>query len=204
MPSTNSPHAEERPGEAAARLLLDREDVGELAIVRIGSDMVAGRGVYQLRGDTDPAAGFAHRPFQHIALASSAPTCFTSTAQPLYVKALLRAMTKNQRTLESAVVISSTMPSRRLAPACLAGGNRHRPWRSSSRCYCGRDGRGPIAPQLTGPRATRPHHLRTTRGSPRRAPRARAAGLSRTPRRYGGNPRPNWPAAAPRSGSRRW
>src|SRR6516165_5327979 len=42
---------------------------------------------------------------------SSRPTRFTSTAWPLYVKLELRAMTKSQRTRDSAVMISSTMPS---------------------------------------------------------------------------------------------
>src|SRR6516165_7892838 len=42
---------------------------------------------------------------------SSRPTCFTSTDWPLYVKLLLRAMTKSQRIRDSAVMISSTIPS---------------------------------------------------------------------------------------------
>src|SRR5262249_48373947 len=42
---------------------------------------------------------------------SSRPTCFTPTALPLYVKLELRAMTKSQRMRDSAVMISSTIPS---------------------------------------------------------------------------------------------
>src|SRR5215469_3013257 len=42
---------------------------------------------------------------------SSRPTCFTSIAWPFYVKLELRATTNNQRMRESAVMISSTIPS---------------------------------------------------------------------------------------------
>jgi hypothetical protein len=40
---------------------------------------------------------------------SSPPTCFTSTAWPLYVKLEFRAMTKSQRTRQRAVMISSVI-----------------------------------------------------------------------------------------------
>src|SRR5215831_10113770 len=58
---------------------------------------------------------------------SSHPTCFTSTAWPLYVKLELRAMTNSQRMRLSAVMISSTMPSAKYScsgsPLILAKGS---------------------------------------------------------------------------------
>src|SRR6266851_4075906 len=58
---------------------------------------------------------------------SSRPTCFTSIPWPLYVKLELRAMTKSQRMRESAVMISSTMPSAKYScsgsPLILAKGS---------------------------------------------------------------------------------
>src|SRR6516164_9606823 len=58
---------------------------------------------------------------------NSRPTRFTSTAWPLYVKLELRAITKSQRTRDSAVMISSTMPSTKYScsgsPLILAKGS---------------------------------------------------------------------------------
>src|SRR5882762_8269000 len=42
-----------------ADLILHREDVGEVAVVAVGPDMVAGLRLDQLRGDADAVAGFA-------------------------------------------------------------------------------------------------------------------------------------------------
>ena len=40
-------------------LVLDREDVGEIAVVALGPDVDAGLGLEELCGDTDPLAGLA-------------------------------------------------------------------------------------------------------------------------------------------------
>jgi hypothetical protein len=48
-------------------LILDRENVGEVAIVALGPEMVAGRSVDQLGGDPNAVAGLAHAAFQHVA-----------------------------------------------------------------------------------------------------------------------------------------
>src|SRR6516225_1276544 len=76
---------------------------------------------------------------------NSRPTCFTSTAWPLYVKLELRAMTKSQRIRESAVIISSTMPSAKYScsgsPLMLAKGNT---------AIDGLSGRGKVADALIG------------------------------------------------------
>ena len=54
-------------------LVLHRENVGEIAVVALGPDMIAGLGLDQLRGDPDAVAGFAHAAFEHIAHAQFAP-----------------------------------------------------------------------------------------------------------------------------------
>ena len=48
-------------------LVLEREDVGILAIVALGPDMAAGLAVYQLRIDPYVVAGAAHGALQHVA-----------------------------------------------------------------------------------------------------------------------------------------
>src|ERR1700730_5366090 len=48
-------------------LVLQCEDVSEIAIVALGPDMRPGLGLDQLRGKPDPVAGFAQDAFQHLA-----------------------------------------------------------------------------------------------------------------------------------------
>ena len=48
-------------------LVLQGEDVGQVAVVAVGPDVVAGRAVDQLGGDPHPAAGLAHAAFEHVA-----------------------------------------------------------------------------------------------------------------------------------------
>jgi hypothetical protein len=43
-------------------LVLHREDVGEIAIVALGPDMLAGFALDKLRGYADPIAGFGRLP----------------------------------------------------------------------------------------------------------------------------------------------
>ena len=47
-------------------LILQRENVGQLAIMAIGPDMLAGGGVYELRCDAHAITALAHAPFEHI------------------------------------------------------------------------------------------------------------------------------------------
>src|SRR5258708_32858510 len=54
-------------------LVLDREDIGEIAVVTLGPDVVAGFGLDQLRGDADAVAGFTQAAFEHVAHAKLAP-----------------------------------------------------------------------------------------------------------------------------------
>src|SRR3546814_487330 len=53
-------------------LVLDREDVGQLAVVPLGPEMAARLAVDQLRGDADAGASLAHAAFQHVAHAELA------------------------------------------------------------------------------------------------------------------------------------
>src|SRR5229473_1989862 len=48
-------------------LVLYREDIGEIAVVALGPDVVASLGFDQLGGHTDPIAGLTHAAFEHIA-----------------------------------------------------------------------------------------------------------------------------------------
>jgi hypothetical protein len=48
-------------------LILDGEDVGEVAVVPVGPDVVASHSVNQLRGDSHPPAGLAHAAFDDVA-----------------------------------------------------------------------------------------------------------------------------------------
>ena len=48
-------------------LLVDREDVGQLALVALGPDVAAVRHVDELNGDADAVAGFADAALQHLA-----------------------------------------------------------------------------------------------------------------------------------------
>jgi hypothetical protein len=56
----------DRDRHVLADLVLDGEDVGEVAVVALGLDMVAGLGLDQLCGDVDAIWGFAHAAFEHI------------------------------------------------------------------------------------------------------------------------------------------
>src|SRR5207237_7821826 len=49
----------DRADDAQGNLVLQFEDVVERAVISLGPDMRAGRGLDQLRGDTDPVRGFS-------------------------------------------------------------------------------------------------------------------------------------------------
>ena len=50
-----------------------RKDVGEVAVITLGPNVVAGRGFDQLSSDTDAVAGFTQAAFEHVAHAQFAP-----------------------------------------------------------------------------------------------------------------------------------
>ena len=57
----------ERRHDLERDLVLDGEDVGELAVVAVGPEMPAGRRVDQLGGDAHPLAGAPHAALEHMA-----------------------------------------------------------------------------------------------------------------------------------------
>jgi hypothetical protein len=66
-----------------ANLVLHRKNVGEVAVVVLGPDVVTGLGLDQLRGDADALTGFAQAAFKHVGTPNSRPTWRISTARPL-------------------------------------------------------------------------------------------------------------------------
>jgi hypothetical protein len=54
-------------------LVLQRKDVGEIAVVALGPDVLASLGLDQLRSDADAIAGLAYAAFEHIAHTELAP-----------------------------------------------------------------------------------------------------------------------------------
>ena len=58
--------AGQRRDDRRGHLVLDGEDVLELAVVALGPDMPVGLRVDQLHGDADAVAGLAHAAFDHV------------------------------------------------------------------------------------------------------------------------------------------
>ena len=81
------------------------------AVKAIGPQMPAAARVDQLRGNAHEIADFADGAFEHVAHPEFAADLLHIDRWPLYVKLELRAMTNSQRMRDSAVMISSTMPS---------------------------------------------------------------------------------------------
>src|SRR5271166_4244135 len=81
----------------------------------------------QLCSDAYATGGLAHRAFKHIAHAKLPPDLLHVDRLALVRKARIRAMTKSQRMRESAVMISSAMPSAKYScsgsPLILANGS---------------------------------------------------------------------------------
>src|SRR5206468_6760918 len=57
----------ERTYDGFRNLILDRENVGQIAIVALGPQMIAGRTVDQLRSDAHATAGLAHTALKNMA-----------------------------------------------------------------------------------------------------------------------------------------
>jgi hypothetical protein len=68
-------------------------------------------GIDELSRNPHAIRSFANAAFQDVEYPSSRPSCFTSTSRPLYVKLELRAITTRALNRESAVMMSSAMPS---------------------------------------------------------------------------------------------
>src|SRR6516165_8556001 len=118
---------------AECHLVLKLEYIFQRAVDAIGPEMRAANRVDKLSSDAYP---------------TSRPTCFTSTDWPLYVKLLLRAMTKSQGMRESAVMISSTIPSAKYS----CSGSPLIFWNGSTAIdgLSGKASDGPVAVPTTG------------------------------------------------------
>ena len=84
---------------ASRDLVLQREDVVEIAVVALGPDVIAVDAVDQLGGDAHAAAGFAHAAFQHVADLQLPRDLRDIDILALEWKAVLRAITDKRRDL---------------------------------------------------------------------------------------------------------
>ena len=80
--------------DGGCELVLDRENIGKLAVIAIGPDVPVGARIDELDGDAHPVAGLAHAAFDDILDAEPWATSWTFTALPLYTKVELREMTR--------------------------------------------------------------------------------------------------------------
>jgi hypothetical protein len=71
LPVTGAEIERERRDDLDRHVVLHREDVGEVSVESLGPDVAACRGVYELRGDLDPVARFAHASLDNVAHAEA-------------------------------------------------------------------------------------------------------------------------------------
>src|ERR1700759_173340 len=64
-----------RTHDIRRHLVLQIEDVGEVAIIAVGPDVNASLSMNELAGDAHPATCLAHAAFQHVAHAKVAGDC---------------------------------------------------------------------------------------------------------------------------------
>src|SRR3984893_3126906 len=76
--------------DSARDVVLDRKDIGQIAVVAVGPEVGAGRGVDELRGNPHPVAGAADRAFEHRAHPKIAADGANVDQAPLKVKLELR------------------------------------------------------------------------------------------------------------------
>ena len=99
-------------GHADGDSVLELENVGQVTLKPVGPKMCTGGRIDELTGDPHARRGLAHAALQHVAHAEFAPDLPDVTATcPCRRKLELRAMTNSQRMRDSAVMMSSTMPS---------------------------------------------------------------------------------------------
>src|SRR4029077_3335044 len=101
----------DRASDASRDFVLNRKYVGQIAVIRLRPHVRARCCLDELGVNTSAIARFAHATLEDVTHPSSRPICLMSTVRPLYVKLELRAMTKSQRDLERAVMMSSAIPS---------------------------------------------------------------------------------------------
>src|SRR5215469_9859302 len=90
-------------------------------------EMRARQRVDQLGGNAHPCSRLAHRAFKDVAYAEIEPERFNVDCLTFVGESRIARVTKNQRTRDSAVMISSTMPSAKYSwsgsPLRLVKGN---------------------------------------------------------------------------------
>ena len=102
----------QRGDDRGRDLVLDREDVLEVAVVALGPEVVVGRGVDQLHRDAHPLPDLAHAALDHVLHAELARrTSAPRPAWPLNLNEELREITNSSRKRDSSVMMSSVMPS---------------------------------------------------------------------------------------------
>ena len=85
---------------AFGNLVLDGEDVGEIAVVAVGPEWPPVLPVDQLGGDAHAVAGLADAAFEHVGHAERPGDLLHVHPLPLNVKAVLRATTEQGRNLK--------------------------------------------------------------------------------------------------------
>ena len=83
----------ERVDNSARDVVLDRKDIRQIAVVAVGPEVRAGRGVDELRGNPTRLPARRIEPSSTERTPRSRPTARTSTERPLKVKLELRAIT---------------------------------------------------------------------------------------------------------------
>jgi hypothetical protein len=109
------PHLE-RGDDGAGDLVLEREHIAHLAIVALAPEQQSVGGAGELRGDTHPGAGSAHRALQN-ATDVERRAHFLRARAPPHRLAELRPATRSPGSRASALVSSSAMPSAKYALA---------------------------------------------------------------------------------------
>jgi hypothetical protein len=97
--------------DAVGQLVLDREQVGQLAVVAFGPQVVPGRRIDQLPRHRTRLPALRTLPFEHVAGAERSADLLDIDRAARNVKLELRAITGNQRCIASRVRMSSASPS---------------------------------------------------------------------------------------------
>ena len=98
--------------DVARDLVLDLEDVRELAVVALRPDG-GGPRLDELRGDAQTVAGAAQAARQHEGAFSCWPTCGPVTDWSRKATTAARGKTRSSLIFDSSVMMSSVMPSRK-------------------------------------------------------------------------------------------
>ena len=70
-------------GRGLSDFILHNENIGEITVIALGPDMIAGLGLNKLCGHPDAVAGFTETAFEHVADAEFTPDLFHIDRTPL-------------------------------------------------------------------------------------------------------------------------